>query len=161
MSEELPMSMTVSRFLKYVLGDLEKAPIYLEEARLLELLKVPSIHVQFYTLDEPIKPLELPIVWQQKYWHQDVLRRRKLKEKHDLERLACNRMRENIQRAMKHFMRPPYSLPEKLAESTVERMVINKDVSLLKTIGINMEELNEAEWQAAHDYIEMLKQRNL
>src|ERR1051326_3060800 len=151
MSEELPMSMTVSRFLKYVLGDLEKAPIYLEEARLLELLKVPSIHVQFYTLDEPIKPLELPIVWQQKYWHQDVLRRRKLKEKHDLERLACNRMRENIQRAMKHFMRPPYGLSEKLAESTVEQMIVNRKncEEILKAIGITVEELNDAEWQAA------------
>ena len=131
----LTITIKVSRFLDYILGSLEKVSIEKEEAKVLEILELPSIHVQFNSL-ETDKPLDKPLLWWSKEWYKDVKRREKIKKESELRRLAANKQSENIQKVLQFFTKK-YHLPEKEARFAAEKIIIDGgDRELLKAIGI-------------------------
>jgi hypothetical protein len=160
--EEMTMTNPMKRWLEYVLGDLDRVPIFIEEARVIEIQKVPGVHVQFFPLDGPHMdtPLVRPLLWNWKHWHLDELRRRKLREKSALERVATNKASEQVAVITRAFQ-AKYRLPDELARYGAEKIVINQDLSMMRQLKIPVEDLTDAEFAAAKGYLEMLKQREI
>lgn len=145
-----------------MIGPLEKAPIDIEEARLLEILKIPSIYIQFYEVEGPHegKPLDQPMLWWWKFWQLDLKRRENFKKKKEFERNVCNKQSENIL-AWKRFLMRRTGCPENICQYAAEKIVINKDQALAKALGIDVQELDSKEYAAAHDYNTMLLFRQM
>src|SRR2546422_10069092 len=102
-NEELTITLKISQFLKYILGSLENIQIEKEEAKVLALLNIPSIHIQFNDLENG-KELQKPILWWQKWWQKDLQKRQQEKRNSELQRLATLKNSSNITKTIKWFM---------------------------------------------------------
>jgi hypothetical protein len=154
---ELTITLKVSRFLTYILGSLEKVPIEKEEATILQILNIPSIHIQFDDL-ETLKELQKPLLWQQKEWFKDITRREKIRKESELRRIAANKQSENIQKVISFFM-AKYHLPEKESRFAAEKMIIEGpiDKELLKQLGIiNIQDVTPEEKKSLGTYYKIL-----
>lgn len=144
--KEKSITLRLSRFLHYALGNLPSAPIAKEEAQLLEILQIDTLYIQWNDIDTG-KPLKLPILWLLAKWREDEKHRAELRRQHEIHKKAVAKLHESVENLARVLSkRTGFSVDQMLW--TAAQIIQRGDLEMVKQFGVELPERTEEEIRA-------------